>query len=221
MRVERSAVANGHSHSFASMWPMATSVKRPTRKPPARPRGRNEIVDAVLDAAERLFAQSGPASVSLRDIAAEAQVTYSLINRHFGTKDDLLQSLLARYAERWQPRLSQQASMTDAVEALLGTSAAPGAYLRLLAWSLLSPSGSHALGEKATLDEILVLARRRAPDDATAVAQVAAALALVFGWRFFHPFITDALRIPTDDIDALHVRIGEILRTFDAEPTPR
>jgi AcrR family transcriptional regulator len=208
------------------MWPMATSVKRPTekrptKKAPVRPRGRDEIVDAVLDAAERLFAQSGPASVSLRDIAADAHVTYSLINRHFGTKDELLQSLLARYAERWQPRMSQQASMTEAVDALLGTSAAPGAYLRLLAWSLLSPSGSHELGEKATLDEILQLARRGAPDDETAVANTAAALALVFGWRFFHPFIIDALRIPTDDVTALHARIGEMLRTFEPDGTGR
>src|SRR5580704_13563867 len=97
---------------------MATVVKRPT--------GREEILDAVLDAAERLFAAAGPADVSLRAIAHDAGVNYGLFDR-----------LLQRYAERWTARfevLDYQAAFDE----LLGPGPETGPYLRLLAWTLLS-----------------------------------------------------------------------------------
>src|SRR5687768_4123329 len=65
------------------------------RDPSGRPRGRAEIVAAVLRAATNLFAERGPAAVSLRDVAAAADVTLSLINRHIGNKHALLAAVLA------------------------------------------------------------------------------------------------------------------------------
>jgi TetR/AcrR family transcriptional regulator, repressor for neighboring sulfatase len=63
--------------------------------PVARPRGRDEIAAAVIDAATRLFAERGPAAVSLRDVAAAAHVTLSQIYRHIGNKQALLAAVLA------------------------------------------------------------------------------------------------------------------------------
>jgi AcrR family transcriptional regulator len=37
-----------------------------------------------------LFAEHGPASVSVRDVACHAGVNHGLVHRHFGSKDDLL-----------------------------------------------------------------------------------------------------------------------------------
>jgi len=53
--------------------------------PPAR-----SARDALLAAAVELFAETGPASVSIRDIARHAGVNHGLVHRHFGSKDDLL-----------------------------------------------------------------------------------------------------------------------------------
>ena len=166
---------------------MATPVKRPT--------GRDEISDAVLDAAERLFAAAGPVDVSLRGIAVEAGVNYGLVHRHFGTKDELFDRLLARYAERWIAQLDAGADYDTALETLLSPSPTTGAYLRLLAWTLLSDDkGADAHRRHAALDRLPEL--RDGEDAATTTA---AALALVFGWRFFHPFIRAALHL--DDLD--------------------
>jgi AcrR family transcriptional regulator len=44
---------------------------------------------SLLRAAEKLFAQKGYAGTSLRDIAAEANVSLGLIRIHFGAKEDL------------------------------------------------------------------------------------------------------------------------------------
>ena len=46
--------------------------------------------DALLASAVELFAQHGPASVSIRDVARHAGVNHGLVHRHFGSKDDLL-----------------------------------------------------------------------------------------------------------------------------------
>lgn len=49
----------------------------------------------ICDAAVRLFNERGYASVSLRQIAAEANTTIGNLTYHFGKKDDLLQAILA------------------------------------------------------------------------------------------------------------------------------
>jgi len=62
----------------------------------------NERVDTksrILDAAERLFAQKGFESTSLRDITAEAQVNLAAVNYHFQSKDSLIDAVIARRIE--------------------------------------------------------------------------------------------------------------------------
>jgi AcrR family transcriptional regulator len=64
----------------------------------SRPLGREAVMAAVLDAANELFAARGPASVSVRDIAAAARVNHALVHRHFGPKHKVLQAVLERSA---------------------------------------------------------------------------------------------------------------------------
>lgn len=54
-----------------------------------RPKGRDEVVLALIEAAAALFAERGVSGVSLREIAAQAGVNHGLIHRHFGTKENL------------------------------------------------------------------------------------------------------------------------------------
>lgn len=180
---------------------MTTNVKRPS--------GRDEVVEALLDAADRLFATSGPADVSLRAIAREADVNHGMVHRHFGTRDDLVDRLLERIAARWTAETQATGDFTSALDAILASpeeaEASAGTWLRLLAWSLLTDSGSRS-GEAqrryATLDLLPGMLEQREPSDA-AIA-TATALALVFGWRFFHPYIRAALHLEDVPFDALH-----------------
>ena len=60
---------------------------------------------AILDAAERLFGERGLESVSIRDIAREAHASISVIYHHFGSKAELLRTLLrVRLGELGQTR---------------------------------------------------------------------------------------------------------------------
>jgi AcrR family transcriptional regulator len=51
---------------------------------------------AILDAAEKLFAQDGYHYTSLRGITGLAKVNLAAVNYHFGSKDALLQAVIER-----------------------------------------------------------------------------------------------------------------------------
>src|SRR5271165_6495757 len=54
--------------------------------------------DKLLDTAERLFGQQGYEATSLRHIIAEAGVNLAAIHYHFGSKQELLDEIVARQA---------------------------------------------------------------------------------------------------------------------------
>lgn len=68
--------------------------------------------DRVLDAAERCFAANGFATVSIRQIAREAEVTLGVVSFHGGSKDELFGTVLARRTA------TLNALRTDALKAL-------------------------------------------------------------------------------------------------------
>ena len=74
-----------------------------TKPPAARGRRRKgagpDLRDAILDAAEQLFAAHGFYGVTTRQVAAEAGVDSALIHYYFGTKRDLFDAVFARRAE--------------------------------------------------------------------------------------------------------------------------
>jgi AcrR family transcriptional regulator len=68
--------------------------------------------EAIMDAAERLFAERGIDAVSLRTINAEAGYSVAALHYHFATRDGLIRALLARA----QPRmLAERARMLVAL----------------------------------------------------------------------------------------------------------
>jgi AcrR family transcriptional regulator len=58
----------------------------------------DESRDAILDAAERVFATHGFEGASMRLIAREAGVAQALLHYHFKTKDGLFETIFARRA---------------------------------------------------------------------------------------------------------------------------
>lgn len=57
---------------------------------------RQTTKDRLLDAAERLFAEKGFADVSIRELAAAADVNLAAVNYHFQGKDNLFEEVVRR-----------------------------------------------------------------------------------------------------------------------------
>src|ERR1700748_728379 len=84
---------------------------------------------AILDAAERLYADRGFAAVTLRDIVAAANVNLAAVNYHFGSKDELIAELfVTRSLATNRERLNE----LKAAEAAGAGRADIGALLRAL-----------------------------------------------------------------------------------------
>ena len=77
-----------------------------------------ETREAILDAAERLFAEHGVGEVSNRQIGeAAGQANNFAVGYHFGTKADLVRAIVRRYTtETEQRRLRMLAEMGDATD---------------------------------------------------------------------------------------------------------
>lgn len=78
---------------------------------------RLDTRDALLDAAERLFADVGIDAASLRSITNEAGANLASVNYHFGSKDGLVKAVLSR---RFRPITEIRLSMLDACEGRAG-----------------------------------------------------------------------------------------------------
>ncbi len=68
----------------------------------------------LIDAAERLFAEHGWNGVSIRTIAAAADVSLAALNYHFGLKENLLAEI---FAARARPIADERARLLEAVQA--------------------------------------------------------------------------------------------------------
>lgn len=73
-----------------------------------------ETRDRILDAAERLFAQSGFDGASMRQITHAAEVNVAAVNYHFGSKEELYAQVFIR---RIVPINARRTQLLDAAEA--------------------------------------------------------------------------------------------------------
>ncbi len=90
----------GAMHSRAT----PTSAIGPARRPPV-PAARTDRKADILLAAEKLFAERGYHSVSIRQIADAAGVPLALVGYHYGPKHALFHAIFARRHARLEERL--------------------------------------------------------------------------------------------------------------------
>jgi|GEM_PF-344171 len=63
-------------------------------------RSREEVTEALVDAAAELLAERSSGHVTVRDVAARAGVNPALVHRYFGTKRELMRAAVARSQRR-------------------------------------------------------------------------------------------------------------------------
>ena len=71
----------------------------PLEQTPAT-RRRNKVREAILAAAERMFAKEGESGLSIRRLAEEIDYSPSAIYKYFGSKEELLEELKDSFFER-------------------------------------------------------------------------------------------------------------------------
>ncbi len=159
----------------------------------AKPHGREEVRSAVLTATSALVAERGPDGFSVRDIAARAGVNHALVHRHFGTKADVLEQMLAADAEAVVAAVIEAGLPTsgsarpDVVADLLDLLADRPSYWRTLVHTVLA-SPEVALPGTASTTDLFSGVWRGGADQAVSTS-VAGMTAL--GWLIFGTFMTE------------------------------
>lgn len=156
--------------------------------------GRAAVIDALVAAATRLFAASGPDRVTLRAVAAEAGVNYGLIHQYVGSKDDLLRLVVRAVSTQ-----SAEDFAASDVEGVLRrlVRVRPTDYTATLTWALLQGRDpATLLGPSPGLGALVA----RAGDIDERDERVAAVVAMALGWQVYGSFIRAGLG--RDDADA-------------------
>ena len=158
-----------------------------------------QVRSAVLTATSELVAERGPDGFSVREIAARAGVNHALVHRHFGTKADVLEQMLAADAEAVVAAVVESGLPTsgqagaEVVAELLDLLADRPSYWRTLVHAVLdSPEAAlarHRVDDRALLRP---LARQRPEGDADQAVPTSVAGMTVLGWLIFGRFMTDA-----------------------------
>lgn len=177
--------------------------------PEARPRGREQVRAAVLTATRDLVAERGPDGFSVRDIAGRAGVNHALVHRHFGTKADVIEQVLAEEARAVVAAVAESGLPTagqapgEVVARLLDVLAARPTYWRALVHAVLDAPEAAVPGTASTTELFSGLWRGGDPASADATA---AAGATVLGWLIFGGFMVETTEA---DADAVRRRVAD------------
>lgn len=78
----------------------------PTHTPEHDPETTLDRKSKILASAGRAFSASGFKGSSLREIAADAEVSLTLVNHHFGSKEQLLVAVIGRHHDHCNQRMA-------------------------------------------------------------------------------------------------------------------
>ncbi|BAX95430.1 putative transcriptional regulator [Mycobacteroides stephanolepidis] len=163
-----------------------------------KPVGKEEVVEAVLNAAAELFAEKGPAAASIREVAARAGVNHGLVHRHFGSKRQLLASTLQHLADTGAALRETGASPSD-------LEAAHDLQLRVMVRSTLDGFPIEELQERRPgMEWLLEQIRPGHADEREARLAGAHAIALQLGWRLMGPSLRAGFGL--DDMSDADIR---------------
>jgi AcrR family transcriptional regulator len=177
-----------------------------------KPYGREEVVESIIDATLSLWTAKGPAEISLRAIAARADVNYGLVYRHFRTKEAVIRAAMDQVVSRSRESVDPSTDLVDALDRVLPRST--GAHARLVAWGILQYLVDDILpADDVFLQRLAEIAGAGAPGstpetDAAAKVRAGSLIAMLYGWRLFEPYLVRGLKLE----DLPHAELDSLIR---------
>lgn len=183
---------------------------------------------AILLAAADLFARKGPGKVSLREIAAEAGVSYGLIYRFYRTKENLLAAVMDLLVTYGGDFLTKEPDAYSAIENSFGADVDAGQFGRMLTWSVIEETDPAALlggvssrGYRSQIDALWqtpVTPKIRSDFDSHVVASVVALVASV--WDQYEPYLAELADQGDRDREEVRNQVTDLLKllVFAARP---
>lgn len=194
------------------MKPDETTGAAPRRRPR---RSREEVSQALIDAAAALSAERDSGHVTVREIAARADVNTTFVARYFGSKKNLMRAAMTQAQQHVAERIEEMADVVQGGPAVFHAVLQERQFVATLARATLDgvlaglPQGSPALGKllerfEAELGPGEPLSRRDARIIVACLASAAMGYAL-FGGYIRHGAGLDGE--PEDRVEAVMVEV--------------
>ena len=196
----------------------ASQPSRPgPRGRPGVPSGPDAVRLAVLEAAASLFASRGIDAVSLRDVAARADVNLTLIRRYVGSRDDLIEAVFSH--------VSEQLAEAVAENPLEGQGHGPdtvmGRWVRIAGALAISgkpmPVGAIPNPVNAMADTLVTGYALSADAARVRAAQI---VATALGWRIFEEYLIASAGLEDVPVESLREDLIHTARRLGATQWP-
>lgn len=184
--------------------------------------GATDTQHAILLAAAELFARKGPAKVTLREIAAAADVSYGLIHRFYRTKENLLVAVMELLVTYGAERLSGEEDAYVAIENSFGADIDAGQFGRMLTWSIFEGTrpdrllgGLRSRGYRSQIDALWenpVEPRVPAEFDSRVLASLLSLIGSV--WNLYEPYINELADNPDRSREDIRREVTDMLKVL-------
>jgi AcrR family transcriptional regulator len=169
----------------------------------------------MLEAAQALLVEGGPAAVNLDDVAAAVGVTRQAVLHHFESRAGLLRAVVAR---TWTALFAELASLDPSAEPAalvdrLDTIARRRGHARLGGWLLLSEEG---LPDDVVARALAELPGKLDPEDPDAANRLLLVGAALFGDAVFGGRLRQVFGLPDGEEARAAFRAFLVERAFDA-----
>ena len=168
-----------------------------------KPKGKQAVQQALIEAATGLLARRGIAGVSVRDIAQEANVNHGLVHRHFGSKKGLVSAVVSHLAGNVATGMGtpmpEQTLHNILINAFVSTSNHRN-YWRILGHIMLTEDSDDMLPTRFPVVQEMLRAAKKETDLAISPkALVTLMLSLGLGMMVFRPYLQLAIGINDDE----------------------
>jgi AcrR family transcriptional regulator len=186
-------------------------------KPRRLRRSREQVSQALIDAASALFAERPSGRVTVRAIAARADVNPGLVHRYFGSKQNLMRAAMAQSQNAIAANLARMADVRRDLGLLYQATVGEKEFIAVLARASLDgvlpefPAGYPTMGGLVERIEAELGAGTPAGRHDPRVV-VACLSSLTLGYALFGEFVRRGTGLdgrPSEEIDAA---IQEVLR---------
>jgi len=184
------------------------------------PEGREAITASLLAATERLSTTGQPSSFTVRQIAAEAGVTTSLLYFYFKSKDDIVLATVRSMSAEIDAAVAGEADIEDMVSAVSRQLAMRPAFPRLLAWLVLEGRPLGELSDDPFLGRLATVFSQR--DSADPLTDAGAVVTMLLGNALYRGDVNTAIERSAVDgrlTDALDRAVGAFASSTLAAPT--
>ena len=187
------------------------------------PRGREAIIEAILQATEELLAKHNPTEISLRQIAKSANINHSLIHRYFGTKENVILAVHDRIINKLGEQFSAIESLDGNIEKLFKINEKNPSRRILLARAMLDGADPHLIRHHfPTIQQLIELIKKKKSETAEPTEYDAETLAAflagaVMGWFLYEPFLLASTGLEKKDKNKVHSQIIKILEKIAEE----